>query len=67
MMIAPTGFMLSTIGSSIASAPAGPMPGSTPITVPRMAPMKANSRFWGCSAVSNPPISSGSTSPMADS
>ncbi len=45
MMSALTGFMLSTMGSSIASAPAGPIPGRTPMMVPRNAPIKANIRL----------------------
>src|SRR3954454_13527213 len=41
-------------GSSIAMVAMGPMPGSTPISVPTMAPMKAKPRLAGVSATENP-------------
>ena len=42
------------IGSSIAMVAIGPMPGSTPISVPTMAPMKAKPRLAGVSATPKP-------------
>ena len=42
------------IGSSIATAVAGPMPGSTPIAVPRVQPSSAHSRLMGVPAVMKP-------------
>jgi hypothetical protein len=36
---------LKVIGSSMAIVASGPMPGSTPIKVPRKTPMKQNHRF----------------------
>src|SRR5687767_12049936 len=42
------------IGSSIATATAGPMPGSTPTAVPSTQPTKAHSRLMGEIAVANP-------------
>jgi hypothetical protein len=38
MMMAPTGSIIDSSGSMRAMAPAGPMPGRTPTTVPRKAP-----------------------------
>src|SRR4051812_6843239 len=45
------------IGSSIATATAGPMPGSTPTAVPSTQPTKAHSRLTGVIAVAKPPMS----------
>ena len=45
MMRAETGGTLKVIGSSIAIVASGPMPGSTPISVPTKTPMKQNQRF----------------------
>ena len=42
------------IGSSIATATAGPMPGSTPTAVPSAQPTKAHSRLTGVIAVAKP-------------
>jgi hypothetical protein len=47
-MNAPTGSeKLNVIGSSSATVSAGPMPGSTPTSVPSVTPAAASSRFWG--------------------
>src|SRR6478672_11739844 len=48
---------LAVMGSSIATATAGPMPGSTPTAVPSTQPTKAHSRLIGLMAVANPPRS----------
>src|SRR5215204_2505842 len=45
---------LAVIGSNMATATAGPMPGSTPTAVPRTQPMKAHSRLTGLIAVAKP-------------
>ena len=45
------------IGSSMATAVAGPMPGSTPTAVPSAQPTKAHSRLMGVPAVAKPCIS----------
>ena len=42
------------IGSSIATAVAGPMPGSTPTAVPIVQPSSAHSRLIGVPAVTKP-------------
>src|SRR6476620_3786055 len=42
------------IGSSMATATAGPMPGSTPTAVPRMQPISAHSRLAGVMATAKP-------------
>ncbi|CAM5581624.1 hypothetical protein SCALM49S_03080 [Streptomyces californicus] len=54
MMNAPVGSSPYVTGSSSATAIAGPIPGSTPIAVPRRTPMAAQSRFIGVSAVPKP-------------
>src|SRR6188508_2357330 len=54
MMRAATGGTLNVIGSSIAIVASGPMPGSTPISVPRNTPMKQNQRFCQVSATEKP-------------
>ena len=47
-MNAPTGSLkLNVIGSSSATVSAGPMPGSTPTSVPSVTPAAASSRFCG--------------------
>src|SRR5512139_890818 len=56
MMIADVGSSLNVIGMRSAVPAAGPSPGRTPISVPRMQPMVAKRRFSGESAVANPPI-----------
>src|SRR5687767_16008560 len=54
MISAPTGGRLKVRGSSIAIAASGPMPGSTPTSVPTNTPMKQYIRFTGETAVWNP-------------
>ena len=54
-MIRPdTGSRWKVSGSSIAMVAIGPMPGSTPISVPTMAPMNAKPRLAGVSATPKP-------------
>src|SRR5262245_55945750 len=54
-MIRPeVGSSLNVSGSSMAMVAMGPMPGSTPISVPTMAPMNANPRLTGVNATENP-------------
>ncbi len=45
---------LAVMGSSMATATAGPMPGSTPTAVPSAQPTRAHSRFAGVIAVAKP-------------
>src|SRR5512145_2494282 len=54
MIRAATGGTLKVIGSSIAIVASGPIPGSTPISVPRNTPMKQNHRFCSESATLKP-------------
>ena len=42
------------MGSNIAIVAMGPMPGRTPISVPRRQPMRQNSRFVGVTAAEKP-------------
>lgn len=56
MMKAPVGSSPYVTGSSSATAMAGPMPGRTPMAVPRSTPMAAQSRLIGVRAVPNPSI-----------
>ena len=51
------GSTFSVIGSSIATAVAGPMPGSTPTAVPMVQPSRHHSRLIGVPAVMKPCIS----------
>ena len=54
-MNAPTGSSkLNVIGSSSATVNAGPMPGSTPTSVPSVTPAAASSRFWGVNTALKP-------------
>ncbi len=53
---------LAVIGSSMATATAGPMPGSTPTAVPRAQPSSAHSRLIGVAAVAKPCISASNMS-----
>ena len=54
-MNAPTGSeKLNVIGSSSAIVSAGPMPGSTPTSVPRITPAAASSRFCGVKTAPKP-------------
>ncbi len=54
---APVGSRVNVIGSSSATVSAGPMPGSTPTSVPIVTPIRARSRLVGVSASPNPVIS----------
>jgi hypothetical protein len=54
MISAPTGGRVKVIGSSIAIVASGPIPGSTPISVPSSAPAKHSARFAGVSAIAKP-------------
>src|SRR6516164_1988793 len=56
MMSAPTGATLKVIGNRIAMVPSGPMPGSTPISVPTDTPIRQYSRFCHDSATPKPKI-----------
>src|SRR5215207_2692341 len=56
MISADVGGTLNVIGSSMAIVASGPMPGSTPISVPRKQPMKQNQRFCSVSATLKPSI-----------
>src|SRR6476660_7911832 len=54
MISADTGGSAYVAGSSIAMVATGPMPGSTPISVPSRQPMKAYSRLIGVTATPKP-------------
>src|SRR6266850_3758467 len=54
MISAPTGSKLKVIGRSMVMVAIGPIPGSTPISVPTMHPTNARPRFGSVSAVENP-------------
>src|ERR1044071_7442549 len=54
MISAAVGGRWKVIGSNMAMVATGPMPGSTPISVPTMQPKNAYSRFWKVSAVFRP-------------
>src|SRR6267378_6453367 len=54
MMSAPTGSTLKVIGRSMVIVAMGPMPGSTPMSVPTRQPMKARPTLCSVSAVENP-------------
>lgn len=45
---------LAVMGSSMATATAGPMPGSTPTAVPSAQPTRAHRRLAGVAAVAKP-------------
>src|SRR5688572_3467294 len=62
MISAPTGGRLNVIGSSMAMAASGPMPGSTPTSVPTNTPMKQYIRLIGEIAVLNPSVRLGKCS-----
>src|SRR5918994_1319061 len=57
MMNEPVGSRLYVTGSSSATVIAGPIPGSTPMTVPSVTPISANSRFCGVRAWAKPSTS----------
>src|SRR5205085_11511964 len=54
MISAPTGGRPYVIGSSIAMVASGPMPGSTPISVPTSAPTRQSPRLVGVTAIEKP-------------
>src|SRR5689334_2317332 len=54
MISAATGATLKVMGSNIAIVASGPMPGSTPIRVPKKQPMKQYQRFCQVSATLKP-------------
>src|SRR5512140_916177 len=54
MISADTGSSAYVVGSSIAIVATGPMPGSTPISVPSNAPISAYNRLIGVSATPKP-------------
>src|SRR6476620_11828811 len=54
MISAPTGGRPKVIGSSIAIVASGPMPGSTPISVPTSAPIRQSPRLVGVTATPKP-------------
>src|ERR1051325_3676801 len=54
MISAATGLRLKVMGSSIAMVATGPMPGSTPISVPSTTPMKQYITFSGWTATWKP-------------
>src|SRR3954462_1583023 len=56
MMSAPVGSRLVVAGSSNATVSAGPTPGSTPTSVPRVTPMNPSSRFCRLNATVKPDI-----------
>src|SRR5919108_2900782 len=62
MMKAPVGSKLNVRGRSSATVSAGPIPGSTPTSVPSVTPTDAKSRFSGVRAVPNPAARSPRTS-----
>ncbi len=53
-MIAAFGFRPKVSGIKSATPVIGPIPGRTPISVPRKTPMKQSSRFIGVPATLNP-------------
>src|SRR5512145_2026618 len=62
MMNALVGSRANVTGSSRATVNAGPMPGSTPTAVPRVAPANAQARCGSVSAPANPWLSACSVS-----
>src|ERR671938_240482 len=56
MMSAATGLRLKVIGNSMAMVATGPMPGSTPISVPSRQPISAYNRWIGVKATPKPMI-----------
>ncbi|MNN28216.1 hypothetical protein D3C81_1417780 [compost metagenome] len=56
MISAAVGSTLAVSGSSIATVSAGPMPGSTPMAVPRKQPTRAHIRLMGVMATAKPCI-----------
>src|ERR1700754_1247541 len=62
MIRAEVGGSLKVSGSSMAMVATGPMPGSTPISVPTMQPIRQYSRFWKVSATPKPSMTCPSSS-----
>src|SRR5512139_251709 len=54
MMSEETGSSWNVIGSSMAIVAVAPMPGSTPMRVPRITPIRQKNRFSGEAAVAKP-------------
>src|SRR6185295_19445802 len=54
MISAPTGGSPNVIGNSMAIVAKGPMPGSTPISVPTSAPIRHSPRLVGVTATEKP-------------
>src|SRR6478609_9354119 len=54
MISAPSGSRLNVTGSSMAIVAIGPMPGSTPMSVPIRQPNRQNRRFSGVAAAAKP-------------
>ena len=54
--MAPVGVSENVNGSNKAMVVTGPIPGSTPISVPSSTPARQASRFSGVSAVANPSV-----------
>jgi hypothetical protein len=54
MMSAESGFSPKLIGNSMAMVATGPMPGRTPMRVPRSAPIKQKRRFAGVVTAEKP-------------
>jgi hypothetical protein len=54
MISAPSGLRLKVTGSNIAMVAIGPMPGSTPISVPIKQPNRQNRRLSGVAAAPKP-------------
>ena len=54
MISAASGCSVNEIGSSMATVVTGPIPGSTPITVPSRTPMKQYAVFCSVKATANP-------------
>jgi hypothetical protein len=54
MIIAVVAFIPNEKGISIATPATGPMPGSTPISVPARTPRKQYARLTGCRAMEKP-------------
>src|SRR5687768_7124864 len=64
MMIAVVASRPKVTGMSSDTAAAGPNPGRTPTSIPRMQPISAKRRLWGVRTVEMPPSSA--SMPMSD-
>src|SRR5919108_3282603 len=65
MMSAPTGSIPKVIGNNIAIVAMGPIPGSTPISVPIRAPRKHSPKFLNESATERPSPRLANKSPIS--